>query len=257
MEKLPRLVFFAVLAFSLLVVSGCGPSEPGGVINITGQSGDIIALQRVPTFVPCCSAAQGCRETASVHLNEVGFGSVDEMVDNSNYIAMSRVTGCVGFTTLPCSGATSMLCVVPLQPLARGTITLSGPGVACFGGSEDGGAVPPVGDPPPFPSPSVEICNTTTIVVEINATAVSVQAQKGIPTSALAVNLSNAIASDPTLSTLVFAVASGNQVFVRAQQEGVEFSYPWQSSCSFIDLYFSECAYRAQLSPVATLAPQE
>jgi phage tail sheath gpL-like len=99
------------------------------------------------------------------------------------------------------------------------------------------------------------VCNNTRVNVTINGVTVSVLAMEFDSPSNLAQDLANAINTHTTLSQWVVAAASGNTVSVTARSEGVDFNYPWQTSCSYNRIYFSGCGYHAELSPVATLHP--
>lgn len=74
--------------------------------------------------------------------------------------------------------------------------------------------------------------------------------------SQVATDLAIKINSDLDLSQIVFAGVSGNVVTVSSRNEGAEYAYPWDESCTYIQWYFSECPYRAEISPIVTLAPQ-
>lgn len=244
MESLTRFFGIGMLAFSVLLVSACngGGGEPGGRIFVSGLAGDIVMVQRVPTFIPCCPTSLGCRETAELLLDEGGSASVARMVDESRYIAMSRLTGCVGIEDLACRSAVSILCLPPVGPVARGEITIRG-GVACI----------PVFEGQGF----VRVCNTSTIRVNIDGHWVSTTADQGDTASSVALSLANNINTHPTLKTKVAAVAFGNTVVVQALQQGFEFTYPWETSCDYVVDYFAMCSMWAKLSPIATLAPEE
>lgn len=133
-----------------------------------------------------------------------------------------------------------------LTPTASGTLTISGVGVLCRR---------VLGEPQRDPrSGFEEVCNTTTITVEIDGHPVSVTAQKGSTNASVAFDLAHAIASDPYLLSIVDVAVLDNQITVRAQQEGWEHAYPWFSTCTYIQDFFSACGFKADRSPISTLA---
>lgn len=184
-----------------------------------------------------------------IELDEFGAGEQDEMIDEVRYIGASPLTGCVGGPTfVPCSSVGIMECLPPVAPFfPLGRISIEGVGVAC------------IPDPSWEPVPGArwpKICNTTTMTVEIADAAISVTARKGSTASGVAQELATNIMLHPKLFPLVSAVVSGNVITVSARDTGVENWYPWQSSCSYVVDYFPDCAFRAELSPIATLLPQ-
>ncbi|MGH9778113.1 MAG: hypothetical protein ACRD5I_06845 [Candidatus Acidiferrales bacterium] len=133
-----------------------------------------------------------------------------------------------------------------------GRITVLGPGVECT--YFDSGAAPPAhGDPSEY---MMEVCNVTTITVQINGQSVSVNAQENSTQNSVAVALATAIMSNPTLFQQVVATVSGNQITISARLEGVQYAYAWQSSCYYNSDLFQQCAFRTELAPMATLAPE-
>lgn len=102
----------------------------------------------------------------------------------------------------------------------------------------------------------MEVCNTTTIAVDINGHSVSVTASKGATASSVAVNLAGKISTHPTLSQTLFATASGNTVTVAARNGGLEFAYPWKASTTHVGDYFTEPAFWPMLAPISTLVPR-
>ncbi|MFQ5662833.1 MAG: hypothetical protein ACE5HL_03270 [Terriglobia bacterium] len=100
------------------------------------------------------------------------------------------------------------------------------------------------------------MCNTTWIDVEIKEFFVSVKARKNSTASTVAADLAARIAAYPELSSVVRVEASENVVHVRATLPGVRQRYPWSASCSYIKEFFDECAFRPELSPIATLMPR-
>ena len=139
-------------------------------------------------------------------------------------------------------------------PIAWGRIRIVGNGVECKKVTLREGVQPQRGNRD-HSTLSVELCNTTWIRIQIDGTSVTVKARKKSTASGVGAALAARIASHPKLSKLVRARASGNIVHVSALQPGMENSYPWLASCSHIKRYFDNCAFRAQLSPVATLGP--
>lgn len=226
---------------------GCGGGTAdveGGILEINGQVGDTILVQRAPT-VPdsllCCSPAQGCRSSTMVRLDEDGRVEVRRLVVPSGYAVFSNETGCFDFVAeLPCRGRTPVFCFPPPEPVqSLGTIVIDGPGVDCV---SQGGLR--------------EICNNTWVNVTINGYTVSSRALANSTSSSVAWDLATKINGHPDLGPLVGATVSSNVVNVFARQEGVEYSYPWDESCVYLESYFPECAYHAKLSPIATLAPR-
>jgi len=101
----------------------------------------------------------------------------------------------------------------------------------------------------------MEVCNRTTITVEINGHSVSAIGGKGSTASSVAFALANKIASHPNLMSMVDVAVLNNEIVVQAEQEGIDFAYPWFSSCSYTQDFFSECAFWAERSPISTLVP--
>jgi hypothetical protein len=168
--------------------------------------------------------------------------TVSRMVVPSGYAVFSNETGCFDFIPeLPCRGRTPVFCIPPPQPVASiGTIRVTGSGVDCI------------------PTGGIrEICNNGWVHVTINGVRVSSRALPSTTLSALTNDLATKINSNPDLGPVVGATVSGYTVNVFARDEGVEYSYPWSTSCSHVPHYFSVCPYEAELAPVATLAPQE
>lgn len=97
------------------------------------------------------------------------------------------------------------------------------------------------------------ICNNTSINVEIDGTWAGTWALRSDTGSSMALKLANAINNHSVLKTKVVAAASGNEVLVRARTAGVDFTYPWYTTCSFNTEYFTQCAFEAKRSPNAIL----
>lgn len=97
----------------------------------------------------------------------------------------------------------------------------------------------------------------TAIRLNIDGDWVITNALQGNTASSVAIDLANKINTHATIKTKVAAVASGSTVFLQSLQQGLDYTYPWQTWCSYPSEYFSNCAFKANLSPIATLAPQE
>lgn len=175
-----------------------------------------------------------------------GMATVNRTAVPSGYVAFSNLSGCFGFVLeLSCRGRASILCVTPLQPVVSlGTITVEGPGVSCRRRWLHGELI-------------LDVCNETEVSVTINGTTVSRTAYEGSTAAQIANGLATGINSNPSLNPLVGATVSSNVVTVFARQAGVEYSYPWTSSCIRTEPYFGSCAFQGKLSPIATMAPQD
>lgn len=243
MASLPKAgIWQGIVCFVLLLVStACAPL--GGTINVNGLSFDVVTIQRASPVHPgvCCFPRPfgDCFDFRVTVLDRNGFGAVSEMVDEMSYIGFSVFSGCVGEVRLPCSGVRTMDCVTLVPPsVAIGTLTIVGPGIECV----------PMGG-------FREICNNTWVKVTIEGVQVSVQALDGSTASSIALDLATKISLNPDLWPIVSATVSGNIVTVSAKNEGVEYAFPWQGSCTYVSTFFSECSFQAELSPIATLAP--
>lgn len=235
------------IALIATLANGCsgGTAEvEGGILDITGQAGDTILVQRSPT-VPesmlCCSTSHGCRQTAMVRLAEDGRATVDRLVVPSAYVVFSNITGCFDFIPdLPCRGRGPSFCFPPPNPVASlGTIKVEGGGVDCI------------------PTGGIrEICNYGWVKVTINGILLSSRVLASSTPSSVANDLATKINSNPDLGPIVGATVSGNAVNVFARTAGVQYSYPWHTSCTYPQTYFSECPFYGILAPVATLAPR-
>lgn len=161
---------------------------------------------------------------------------------------MSGFAFAIADVTTPCSGDFTVRLSAPANPAPQGEIAISGPGVTCqtiqtnrFQCDPDGTCY------------RVEqtICNTTIISLTLDGQAVSTTASDPSDTaSLLAGDLATKINTNPNLGLMFAAAAFGNVIHVQARQAAIE--YPWQASCSH-DSLFSECAFAASLSPIATL----
>ena len=224
--------------------AGCGSfaDDHGGIVFINGPDNDVIMVQALQLFPFCCTEADGCVKMAQVTLNEFGTARVTRIITTSNVHLFSNITGCIGFAQLPgCGAATSAFCIVPPQPLTSlGSIKIQGPGVDCL---------------PLWPGAIRVLCNNGWVTVTIEGVTVSVQFLEGDTDSGVAWDLATEINSNPDLFPIVAATVSGDTVTVSARSQGVEYSYPWSSRCTYLPTIFSSCAFRAELSPPATLAP--
>ena len=199
-------------------------------------------VQALQLFPFCCTEADGCVKMTQVTLNEGGFARVPRIITPSNVHLFSNITGCIGFAQLPnCPTTTSADCLVPPQPLTSlGSIKIQGPGVDCI---------------PLWPGAIRQLCNNGWVRVTVEGVTVSVGFVYGATDSSVAWDVATAINSNPNLFPIVAATVSGDTVTVSARSQGVEYSYPWSSSCFFSPTIFSSCSFRAELSPPVTLAP--
>jgi hypothetical protein len=151
---------------------------------------------------------------------------------------MSGIAPAIADVTTPCNGDFTVSLSPPANPAPRGQITINGPGVTCQTVSTN---------------PLVQLCNSTTISVSLNAQTVSTTALKPWHDgSYLAGDLATKINTNSILGPMFAPAAFGNVVHAQARQAAIE--YPWQTSCTHTQSsYFPECAFSASLSPIATL----
>lgn len=188
----------------------------------------------------CCSIQQGCVDAAPVLLDEEGIGFHDNMVDSVSYFGMSPFTGCAGTTFVPCQGIGILSCNPPFSPFGFGTVSVLGYAPTCRTIREPG-------------FPGERICNETTIQLYISNELVTVTSGDGSTAASVARDLSDRINAHPTLRTKVGAVASNNLVYIRSLQEGIDFAYPWRTSCYYDSEMFNKCDFRAQVAPICTM----
>lgn len=241
-----RLLGVLILVLSLSAGScpgGRNPDRFGLVANITGPPNEVISLQVAPFEPLCCSTSDGCKGSQTVILDHNGFARVTRLVNPSTVVVTGQNTRCQGAGQWPPGAscppqAISIDCIVIQQSQApTGKITITGSGVECTYVS------------------GRRICNNTRVYVTINEVTVSTLATEFDTPSNVAQDLASAINNHSTLSQLVVASASGATVSVTARSEGVDFNYPWQTSCSYNRIYFSGCGYQGEVAPVATLHP--
>jgi len=157
--------------------------------------------------------------------------SLPRILTASSVHLFSNITGCIGFAQLPgCGATTSAFCIVPPQPLSSlGNIKIQGPGVDCI---------------PLWPGAIRVLCNNGWVKVTIEGVTVSVGFLYGDTDSSVAWDLATAINSNPDLFPIVAATVSGDTVTVSARSQGVEYSYPWSSSCIYFSTtIFSSCSF--------------
>ena len=179
----------------------------------------------------------------SVTLDQTGNGRISRLVDNSDYVVMSRQTGCFNIARVLCSSTTPVFCFPPSQPVAsQGDITIEGAGASCKRVSIDGYLT--------------QVCNDTTVTINVDGTSISATATPGTTAAGLAAMLASAVNNHPVLQTKVVATVAGNVVNLRSVLLGTQYGYPWQSNCDYSTEYFTSCGFRGTLSPDATLAPR-
>ncbi len=237
-----------ILAAAVSLVGCAPPLPPGGDLRVQGTPGDVVTVQRAePVHAGvCCFPIDGCADFATVRLNMFGVAWATHMVDNIRYTALSPFTGCIGIATLPCAGEATLICQPAIVTIVLGRLIIEGPGVECQETCSE-----------PECFRRRQICNNTRIWVNINGTTISALAIAGTTASSLAQQIASRINSDPALSAIVVATVSANVVTVHARNAGVEYAYPWMTSCSYNHLYFPECAFEAVRAPVSTLEVQE
>lgn len=253
MWNLPGVSRVSLFCALVIVFTGaCVPfPEPeGSALTVTGAVGDRVFVQAESAVPPpgccCCGPPFGtCRLpsppiTILATLDEDGQDVLFDLSDNDHYRGFSVITNCAGSAFLPPCGSALLRCT-PITIIPTGKITIAGYGVDCIA---------------PWGPGRREICNSGWVKVTINGTTVSSQVLVNATASQVATDLAIKINSDPDLSQIVFATVSGNVITVSSRNEGTEYTYPWDESCTYIPTYFSACPYRADLSPVVTLAPQ-
>ncbi len=235
---------FWVCTLSTLIalsMAGCG-TVGGGTLDVIRHAFDVVLIQRLhltqPNEVCGCSFGK-CIESGAILLDEGGNGRHEHCESNDDWIGQSPITECSDEVFLSCGGEATLFCVNPFALRAQGTITIAGNGVGCKKVYEDG---------------FIMVCDVTTIAINIDGDTVSSTASPGSTGSSVVLDLSVQINKHPVISQKVSSVASGNTIFVQSLQGGVQYSYPWQASCTYTQDYFSGCAMSAQVSPIATLA---
>jgi hypothetical protein len=240
-----RILATGMMFTSIILLRFCGGSTPpGATIHIAGRPNDVVLLQMLGTdALSCCKQSQGCKASATVQLDATGQRSVTHMVDNTVYIGYSRLAGgqACGTTEVACSSGGALVCSPITQPTATGQIIIQGTSVSCKKVYDEGW---------------ISVCNNTSVSVTIDGTTISRLAVQGTTASTLAQQLASSINADPLLSTKVLAIPSGATIDVQARQSGVEYTFPWQTSCSYVEEYFGACAFRARPSPIATMKVQ-
>ncbi len=192
-------------------------------------------------LAPAAAKIKACISDVDVVLSPSGFASISPVVDGVRWQVVGRRVLCAGVGSVPCHGTGRVSCLGPADGFAFGTLTIVGGPVYCI----------KVWDPQI--NGFQTICNNTSINVEIDGTWAGTWALRGDTGSSMALKLANAINNHSVLKTKVVAAASGNEVLVRARTAGVDFTYPWYTTCSFNTEYFTQCAFEAKRSPNATL----